>query len=72
MALGPLVTLVFARSEPRRPNLGRSLHPIPVGDEGRRALETGARAELVLAHAGYEARAPLPPETIEELRRDLE
>jgi hypothetical protein len=64
---------VFAPGQSREDRIS-AVHYVrfPVGDEGRRALETSARAELVLAHAGYEARAPLSAEAIEELRRDLE
>jgi len=41
------------------------------GAEGRAALERGEPAELVVSHAGYDARARLSPETVAELREDL-
>lgn len=44
----------------------------PLGPEGRRALAERAGAELALDHGNYSARALLSPETVEELRRDLD
>jgi hypothetical protein len=43
----------------------------PIGEEGAAALARGGPASLAVAHRGYEARAPLPPETVAELLRDL-
>ncbi len=44
----------------------------PVGPDGRGELAKGAPAELTLDHGDYSARARLSPETVEELRGDLE
>ena len=41
------------------------------GEEGRRALVSGARAELEVRHGEYHARQALPPETVAELIGDL-
>jgi hypothetical protein len=43
-----------------------------LGEEGRRDLEAHARAALCVDHGGYRAEAVLGPETIEELREDLD
>lgn len=42
-----------------------------LGEEGRRALERGEKAQLEVQHGDYHAAAPLPPETVEELLADL-
>lgn len=44
----------------------------PLGERGRSALGAGEPARLEVDHAGYRASAVLPPETVAELRRDLE
>ena len=43
-----------------------------LGEEGRRALERGEKARLEVRHGDYSAEAPLSPETVRELLRDLE
>jgi hypothetical protein len=43
-----------------------------LGEDGGRALAAGGPAALQVNHGGYEAEAALPPETVEELRKDLE
>jgi hypothetical protein len=42
-----------------------------VGREGRQLLASRETAALEVDHAGYRARQTLPPETVEELLRDL-
>ena len=43
-----------------------------LGEEGRQAVIAGAPVAIRVRHAGYEADAPLSPETIAELARDLD
>jgi hypothetical protein len=43
----------------------------PLGEEGRRALASGAEAALEVSHGPYRARQVLARETVEELIRDL-
>ncbi len=42
-----------------------------LGEEGRKALERGEKAQLEVRHGDYRAAATLPRETVEELLTDL-
>jgi len=78
---GRLVLLVGDRTFPASFAAGQSredrisaVHYIrfPLAEEGRALLARGGQASLKVAHGGYAAEAVLAPETLEELRRDLE
>lgn len=43
-----------------------------LGEEGRKALERGEKAQLEVRHGDYQAVEPLSGETVGELLRDLE
>ena len=64
---------LFAAGQSREDRIS-AVHYIrfPVGGEGARLLAEGARAVLRIDHGGYRAEALLSPETVEELRGDLE
>lgn len=62
----------FAAGQSREDRIS-AVHYIrfPVG-EGRTALRHTGSAEIEVDHGGYAARAALSPETVEELREDLD
>ncbi len=63
---------LFAPGQSREDRIS-AVHYIrfPLGEEGRRALESHERALLAVRHGGFEAETVLSPETVEELLRDL-
>jgi len=63
---------LFAPGQSREDRIS-AVHYIrfPIGEAGR-ALAEGAPAILKVDHGGYRAQAALPPETVAELRGDLE
>jgi hypothetical protein len=63
---------VFAPGQSREDRIS-AVHYVrfPLGEEGRRALERGEKAELEVRHGDYHARAALSPETVQELLSDL-
>jgi len=63
---------VFAPGQSREDRIS-AVHYVrfPLGGEGRQALERGAPASVEVRHGDYHARAPLSPETVAELLRDL-
>ncbi|MEO8431394.1 MAG: DUF3501 family protein [Acidobacteriota bacterium] len=63
----------FAAGQSREDRIS-AVHYIrfPLGDAGRRALASTGKAGLRVDHGGYSASVELSPETVEELRRDLD
>lgn len=64
---------VFAPGQSREDRIS-AVHYIrfALGEEGRAALGRGEKATVEVRHGDYRATAPLSPETVSELLRDLE
>ena len=70
---GRVYPAAFAPGQSREDRIS-AVHYIrfTLGAEGERALGQGAPAVLRVDHGGYRAETVLSPETVAELRRDLE